>query len=56
MRICQNILILTNSWLQSELKKRNLTQNDVVYAVLAANGNVYIDTYSDHIHSPIDKE
>lgn len=47
---------LTNSWLQSELKKRNLTQNDVVYAVLAANGNVYIDTYSDHIHSPIDKE
>jgi uncharacterized membrane protein YcaP (DUF421 family) len=42
--------------LQSELKKRNLTQNDVVYAVLAANGNVYIDTYSDHIHSPIDKE
>lgn len=56
VRICQNILILTNSWLQSELKKRNLTQNDVVYAVLAANGNVYIDTYSDHIHSPIDKE
>ncbi len=47
---------LTNSWLQSELKKRNLTQNDVVYAVLAANGNVYIDIYSDHIHSPIDKE
>ena len=47
---------LSNSWLQSELRKRNSTKNDVVYAVLAANGNMYIDTFKDHIHSPIDKE
>ncbi|RST76269.1 DUF421 domain-containing protein [Siminovitchia acidinfaciens] len=47
---------LTFSWLESELKKRNLTKHDVVYAVLAANGNMYVDTFRDHIHSPIDKE
>ncbi|MBS4201256.1 DUF421 domain-containing protein [Bacillus sp. FJAT-49732] len=47
---------LTIPWLESELRKRNLTQQDVVYAVLADNGNMYVDTYRDHIHSPIDKE
>lgn len=44
------------SWLESELGKRKLTKHDVVYAVLAANGNMYVDTFKDHIHSPIDKE
>ncbi|WP_449536379.1 DUF421 domain-containing protein [Ferdinandcohnia sp. Marseille-Q9671] len=44
------------SWLDSELKKRNLSKHDVVYAVLAANDNLYVDTFSDHIYSPIDKE
>lgn len=47
---------LTYSWLESELKKRNLTTDDVVYAVLAPNGNLYVDTYRDFIQSPIDKE
>lgn len=47
---------ITFSWLESELKKRKLSKYDVVYAVLAANGNMYVDTYRDHIHSPIDKE
>ncbi|MGE6610359.1 DUF421 domain-containing protein [Peribacillus sp. NPDC076916] len=47
---------ITFSWLESELKKRKLSKDDVVYAVLAANGNMYVDTYRDHIHSPIDKE
>lgn len=47
---------LSFSWLEAELKKRNLTKQEVVYAVMAPNGHVYIDTYSDHIHSPIDKE
>ncbi|SES44707.1 DUF421 domain-containing protein [Psychrobacillus sp. OK032] len=47
---------LTESWLHSELKKRNLVQHDVLYAVLSGNGNMYVDTYEDHIHSPIDKE
>ncbi|MEK5444408.1 MULTISPECIES: DUF421 domain-containing protein [Fredinandcohnia] len=43
-------------WLEAELKKRNLTKHDVVYAVLSANGNMYVDTYHDDIFSPIDKE
>lgn len=47
---------LSFSWLESELKKRNLTKYDVVYAVLSANGHMYVDTYKDHILSPIDKE
>lgn len=47
---------LTESWLHSELKKRNLVQHDVLYAVLSGNGNMYVDTYENHIHSPIDKE
>ena len=47
---------LTESWLRSELKKRNLVQHDVLYAVLSGNGNMYVDTYENHIHSPIDKE
>ena len=47
---------LTESWLQMELNKRNIVQNDVLYAVLSGNGNMYVDTYENHIHSPIDKE
>lgn len=47
---------LSYSWLESELKKRNLTKQEVVYAVMAANGNMYVDTFKDHIHSPIDTE
>ena len=47
---------LTYSWLESELKRRNLTKQDVVYAVLAPNGHMYVDTFRDYIHSPIDKE
>jgi uncharacterized membrane protein YcaP (DUF421 family) len=47
---------ITFAWLESELKKRNLTKHEVVYAVMAANGNMYVDTYKDHILSPVDKE
>lgn len=47
---------LTESWLQMELNKRNLDQKDVLYAVLSGNGNIYINPYENHIHSPIDKE
>ena len=47
---------ITVPWLESELKKRHLSKSDVVYAVLAANGNMYVDTYRDHIRYPIDKE
>ncbi|PEK98054.1 DUF421 domain-containing protein [Bacillus sp. AFS017336] len=42
--------------LQRELKKRNIQTKDVAYAVLAANGNIYVDTYKDNITSPMDQE
>ena len=47
---------LSQNWLQEELNKRNLQINEVVYAVQAANGNIYMDTYKDNITSPIDIE
>jgi uncharacterized membrane protein YcaP (DUF421 family) len=47
---------ITHSWLEDELKKRNLHVHDVTYAVLGANGLLYIDTYDDHLQSPIDQE
>lgn len=47
---------LTNSWLEMELNNRNLDVKEVFYAVLLANGNLYIDTYKDMLFSPVDKE
>ncbi|HWJ77411.1 MAG TPA: DUF421 domain-containing protein [Niallia sp.] len=47
---------LSQNWLQEELNKRNLQIDEVVYAVQAANGNIYMDTYKDNITSPIDIE
>ncbi|AXI08088.1 hypothetical protein CUC15_03510 [Oceanobacillus zhaokaii] len=47
---------LNHKWLQVEIQKRGLSINDVFYAVLGTNGAVYIDTYKDHIESPVDKE
>ncbi|KMJ56319.1 membrane protein [Bacillus sp. LL01] len=43
-------------WLQSEVSKRNILIKDVMYAVLAPNGKLYIDTYKDFLAHPIDKE
>lgn len=47
---------LTYEWLNAELQKRNLTVEKVFYAVRSPNGNIYVDTYEDHIHSSFDKE
>lgn len=47
---------LTDQWLETELSKSGLRINDVFYAVLGADGQLYIDTYNDHIQSPIDKD
>jgi uncharacterized membrane protein YcaP (DUF421 family) len=47
---------LTELWLKMELDKRNLVQHDVLYAVLSGNGNMYVNTYENNIHLPIDKE
>ncbi|MFS0654862.1 DUF421 domain-containing protein [Bacillus sp. 179-C3.3 HS] len=47
---------LSEQWVHEELQKRQLTLEEVMYAVRASNGSLYIDTYDDHIHSPIDQE
>ncbi|MDW6056142.1 DUF421 domain-containing protein [Bacillus paralicheniformis] len=47
---------LTHEWLQSELQKRNLSAEEVFYAVLSPDRNIYLDTYKDHINSSLDKE
>ncbi|MFP7367546.1 DUF421 domain-containing protein [Bacillus safensis] len=47
---------LTEQWIEEELKKRQLSLKDIVYAVRSSNGSLYIDTYDDHIQSPIDQE
>lgn len=47
---------LTEAWLQTELQKKHVESHEVVYAVLSVNGNLYIDLYRDHIHSPMDQE
>lgn len=47
---------LATSWLLTELKKRDITVEETVYAVLLANGHIYVDKYKDHIPVPIDKE
>jgi uncharacterized membrane protein YcaP (DUF421 family) len=47
---------ITHSWLKNEVNKRRLHIKDVTYAVLGADGHLYIDTYDDHVQSPIDQE
>lgn len=39
-----------------ELKKRNLTIESVVYALLTSNNKLYIDIHDDKLHSPMDIE
>lgn len=47
---------LTKVWLYTELQTKHLDVKEVFYAVLLANGTLYIDTYKDILFSPIDKE
>lgn len=47
---------LSRSFIDAELHKRGLSIKDVLYAVLLANDNLYIDTYKDFLVSPIDIE
>jgi uncharacterized membrane protein YcaP (DUF421 family) len=47
---------ISTSWLQGKLKEQDLKISDIVYAVIETNGELYIDTYTDHIQSPIDLE
>ncbi|WP_347549123.1 DUF421 domain-containing protein [Pseudalkalibacillus hwajinpoensis] len=43
-------------WIHLEIKKRNLTIEDIYYAVVNSNGTLFIDTYKDNIRSPSDLE
>ncbi|MBD7963990.1 DUF421 domain-containing protein [Fictibacillus norfolkensis] len=47
---------ISKEWLLSELKKRNLTIERVVYALLTSNNKLYIDIHDDKLHSPMDVE
>ncbi|MBH0156214.1 DUF421 domain-containing protein [Fictibacillus sp. 5RED26] len=47
---------ISKEWLLSELKKRNLTIESVVYALLTSNNKLYIDIHDDKLHSPMDVE
>ncbi|MBY8912560.1 DUF421 domain-containing protein [Bacillus sp. YC2] len=47
---------VSETWLREELNKRQLKVSDVVYAVRGSNGRLFIDTYDDHIASPLDQE
>ncbi|MBH0168030.1 MAG: DUF421 domain-containing protein [Bacillota bacterium] len=47
---------ISKEWLLSELKKRNLTIESVVYALLTSNNKLYIDIHDDKLHSPMDIE
>ncbi|RAK23074.1 hypothetical protein B0I26_10125 [Anoxybacillus vitaminiphilus] len=54
--ISENVTAKHNmSWIKQELKKRNLTINEVQYAVVGTNGQLYVDCYKDHLLSSIDK-
>lgn len=47
---------ISKEWLFSELKKRNLTIESVVYALLTSNNKLYIDIHDDKLYSPMDVE
>ncbi|MEW4057879.1 hypothetical protein DALLNEIH_03105 [Bacillus sp. B01(2024)] len=47
---------VSEKWLREELDKRNLAPEEVVYAVRGSNGRLFVDTYNDHITSPLDQE
>ncbi|MEW4282591.1 DUF421 domain-containing protein [Priestia koreensis] len=46
----------TEAWLYQELRKRGYELSDVHYAVVSTSGVLYIDTYNDHLSSPLDVE
>lgn len=41
----------TISWIDLELKKRNLLVNEINYAVISTNGQLYIDLFNDPVNS-----
>lgn len=47
---------ISKDWLQTELTKRSLSTQNVVYALLTSNDKLYIDTHNDQLKSPLDVE
>ncbi|RHW35715.1 DUF421 domain-containing protein [Neobacillus notoginsengisoli] len=43
-------------WIEAECKKRNLRVEDIYYAVINTNGQLFIDQYEDQLTSPTDVE
>lgn len=41
-------------WIQRELNKRKVMMNEVFYAVINTNGQLFVDQYKDRLSSPID--
>ncbi len=37
------------NWIKQELKKRNLNIDEIQYAVIGTNGQLYIDLYKDQL-------
>jgi uncharacterized membrane protein YcaP (DUF421 family) len=44
-----------NNWIAQELIKRNLTINQILYAVIGTDGQLYMDRFKDNQSSPIDR-
>ncbi|MET3211163.1 UNVERIFIED_CONTAM: uncharacterized membrane protein YcaP (DUF421 family) [Paenibacillus sp. PvR008] len=47
---------ITTEWLHSQVKKKGFSIENINYAVISSDGNVYFDEYKDRINHPIDKE
>jgi uncharacterized membrane protein YcaP (DUF421 family) len=43
-------------WIRQEFKKRNLNIDEIQYAVIGTNGQLYVDLYKDKLHSPKEKK
>lgn len=47
---------LTQDWLHSQVKNKGYTMEDINYAVISSDGNIYFDKIDDQLKHPIDKE
>ncbi|MGW8957916.1 DUF421 domain-containing protein [Paenibacillus sp. NPDC055715] len=47
---------ITTEWLLSQVKKKGFSIENINYAVISSDGNIYFDEYKDQIRNPIDRE
>lgn len=47
---------ISKDWLETELTKRSLSPDNVIYALLTSSNKLYIDTQNDQLKSPLDVE